>query len=48
MWGEYDDKLLRTQAGWRIHRRDYSTFMVDGDDRMTFGGREPDWDATYR
>lgn len=48
MWGEYDDKLRRTPAGWRIHRRDYTTFFVEGDDRMTFGGREPDWEKTYR
>jgi 3-phenylpropionate/cinnamic acid dioxygenase small subunit len=48
MWGEYDDTVVRTSAGWRIERRDYTTFMVEGDDRMTFGGREPDWDANYR
>ena len=45
---QYDDKLIRTQAGWRIERRDYTTFMVDGDDRMTFGGRAPDWGTDYR
>jgi len=22
--------------------------LVDGDDRMTFGGRAPDWDTNYR
>ena len=48
MWGEYDDKLRRTPEGWRIHRRDYTTFFVEGDDRMTFGGREPDWQKDYR
>jgi 3-phenylpropionate/cinnamic acid dioxygenase small subunit len=48
MWGEYDDKLRRTPAGWRIHRRDYTTFFVEGDDRMTFAGREPDWEKNYR
>jgi 3-phenylpropionate/cinnamic acid dioxygenase small subunit len=48
MWGEYDDRLRRTPAGWRIHRRDYATFFVEGDDRMTFGGEEPDWEKSYR
>ena len=48
MWGEYDDKLIRKAEGWRIQRRDYRTFMVEGDDRMTFAGREPDWDKNYR
>ena len=48
MWGEYDDHLRRTTAGWRIERRDYTTFMVEGDDRMTFGGEEPDWEKKYR
>jgi 3-phenylpropionate/cinnamic acid dioxygenase small subunit len=48
MWGEYDDKMRRTPSGWRIYRRDYTTFFVEGDDRMTFGGREPDWEKSYR
>jgi 3-phenylpropionate/cinnamic acid dioxygenase small subunit len=48
MWGEYDDQLRRTDQGWRIHRRDYKTAFVEGDDRMTFGGREPDWEKDYR
>ena len=48
VWGEYEDRLRRTPEGWRIHRRDYSTFFVEGDDRMTFGGQEPDWEKTYR
>ena len=23
-------------------------FMVEGDDRMSFGGEEPDWEKKYR
>lgn len=46
MWGEYNDHLLRTDKGWRISRRDYTTFFTEGDDRMVFGGEEPAWNDT--
>ncbi len=46
MWGEYDDTLLRTPQGWRIARRDYTTFFTEGDQRMTFAGDEPHWNST--
>ena len=40
MWGEYRDSLLRTDQGWRIARRDYTTFFTEGDHRMVFAGEE--------
>lgn len=46
MWGEYRDSLLRTDKGWRITRRDYTTFFTEGDDRMVFAGEEPAWNDT--
>jgi hypothetical protein len=30
MWGEYDDDLIRTSAGWRVKNRYYRCFMTDG------------------
>lgn len=29
-WGEYDDQWTRTDKGWRISRRTYRNFMIDG------------------
>ena len=46
MWGEYSDHLRRTDKGWRIAHRDYTTFLTEGDDRMVFAGEEPAWDRT--
>ncbi|MEM1140947.1 MAG: nuclear transport factor 2 family protein [Pseudomonadota bacterium] len=43
MWGVYDDKLVRTESGWRIAHRDYTTVMTEGDERMTFNGEDPTW-----
>jgi 3-phenylpropionate/cinnamic acid dioxygenase small subunit len=31
VWGRYDDELRRTPDGWRISRRRYTNFVVDGD-----------------
>lgn len=31
LWGEYDDDLLRTPAGWRVDERRYSTWLREGD-----------------
>jgi hypothetical protein len=30
MWGLYDDELVRTPAGWRVHRRIYSSILTEG------------------
>jgi ketosteroid isomerase-like protein len=30
MWGEYDDKLVRTEEGWRVNHRLYRCFMSEG------------------
>lgn len=30
MWGLYDDELVRTVAGWRVHRRIYSSILTEG------------------
>lgn len=30
MWGQYDDQLVRTNVGWRIARRVYTTFTTEG------------------
>lgn len=30
MWGQYEDDLLRTAAGWRVCRRVYTCFLSDG------------------
>ena len=29
-WGEYDDQWTRTTHGWRVIRRTYRNFMIDG------------------
>ncbi len=29
-WGEYDDQWVRTPAGWRVCRRTYRNFLIDG------------------
>ena len=29
-WGEYDDQWVRTIAGWRVNRRTYRNFLIDG------------------
>jgi len=29
-WGEYDDAWLRTENGWRVCRRTYRNFLIDG------------------
>jgi hypothetical protein len=31
VWGRYDDELRLTPQGWRISRRRYTNFVVDGD-----------------
>jgi len=31
VWGQYDDELIRTEAGWRVARRRYTNYVVDGD-----------------
>lgn len=48
MWGEYRDKLVRTANGWRIARRDYTTFFTEGDNRMVFAGEEPEWNESKK
>ena len=30
MWGEYDDKLVRTAQGWRVAHRMYRSFLTEG------------------
>lgn len=30
MWGEYDDQLVRTPAGWRVNHRMYRSFLTEG------------------
>lgn len=30
MWGEYRDKLKRTEYGWRINRRELTTVWLEG------------------
>jgi len=29
-WGEYDDQWTRTEKGWRVSRRTYRNFLIDG------------------
>jgi hypothetical protein len=29
-WGEYDDLFVRTTQGWRVARRTYRNFLIDG------------------
>jgi 3-phenylpropionate/cinnamic acid dioxygenase small subunit len=29
-WGEYDDHWVRTPASWRVNRRTYRNFLIDG------------------
>jgi 3-phenylpropionate/cinnamic acid dioxygenase small subunit len=29
-WGEYDDRWTRTEKGWRVYRRTYRNFLIDG------------------
>jgi ketosteroid isomerase-like protein len=29
-WGEYDDEWVRTPAGWRVSRRTYRNFLIEG------------------
>ena len=29
-WGEYDDEWVRTDHGWRVSRRTYRNFVIDG------------------
>ena len=29
-WGEYDDQWTRTEKGWRVSRRTYHNFLIDG------------------
>jgi ketosteroid isomerase-like protein len=29
-WGEYDDQFVRTGKGWRVARRTYRNFLIDG------------------
>jgi len=29
-WGEYDDVWIRTECGWRVCRRTYRNFLIDG------------------
>lgn len=29
-WGEYDDLFVRTEQGWRVARRTYRNFLIDG------------------
>ena len=31
MWGEYDDRLVRTLAGWRVRDRIYTTALTQGE-----------------
>jgi 3-phenylpropionate/cinnamic acid dioxygenase small subunit len=45
MWGVYDDTLRRTDAGWRIVRRDYTSTAIQGDERMLFAGEAATWNA---
>ena len=30
VWGRYDDRLVRTEDGWRIAARTYTNFVTDG------------------
>ena len=30
MWGQYNDKLVRTKDGWRIKNRVYHAYITDG------------------
>jgi hypothetical protein len=31
VWGQYDDRLVLTDVGWRITNRRYTNYVVDGD-----------------
>lgn len=31
VWGRYDDELALTERGWRVTRRRYTNYVVDGD-----------------
>ncbi|MXO74332.1 nuclear transport factor 2 family protein [Altererythrobacter aerius] len=38
MWGEYDDVLVRTPAGWRVAERTYTLAVSQGDPAMVSRG----------
>jgi 3-phenylpropionate/cinnamic acid dioxygenase small subunit len=39
-WGEYDDELTRTDQGWRVSRRKYTNFVVDGNKGVIRNGND--------
>jgi hypothetical protein len=45
VWGRYDDELHRTEGGWRIARRKYTNFVVDGDKAVIRRGAPQDTDG---
>ncbi len=40
MWGEYDDQLIRTAAGWRVKYRLYRSFLTEGPN-VTYTAPDP-------
>lgn len=42
MWGEYDDRLIRTTAGWRVQDRVYTLACFDGDPAIVAGSTGDD------
>jgi 3-phenylpropionate/cinnamic acid dioxygenase small subunit len=38
-WGEYDDSWVRTPAGWRVSRRVYRNFLIEGPVEIVRGTR---------
>ncbi|MDT4893977.1 MAG: hypothetical protein QOE97_3012 [Pseudonocardiales bacterium] len=46
VWGRYDDELARTADGWRITKRKYTNFVVDGDKAVIRRGVPQDPDGS--
>lgn len=40
-WGEYDDAWVRTAEGWRVARRLYRNFLIDGPVEIVRGTHRP-------
>ena len=37
MWGQYDDRLICTEAGWRVAERVYTLALSEGDPELVKG-----------
>jgi hypothetical protein len=39
-WGQYDDELTRTADGWRVSKRTYTNYVVDGNKGVIRNGND--------